>query len=103
MLNAVLGLHVHDTLENFDNITKVFQDKGQHIPPDTAEDFHLILQVLLDEKVFTLLPGRAHECFKNISADPFQQIKKNLKSLHKWLQHHRKSAAVEQALMQNKF
>jgi hypothetical protein len=87
----------HDTLENFDIATRVHQDKGQHIPPDTTEDFHLILHVLLDEKVFTVVPGRAHEC---ISTD---QVKKNLKSLHKWLQHHRKCAIMEQALMQNKF
>ena len=94
---------VHETLENFDTITHAHRDKGQHIPPDTSEDLCLVLQVLKNEKIFTQVPGQAHRCFKTISADPFVRIKNNLKDLHKWLQGHRKKAAVEQALMQNRF
>lgn len=94
---------VHDTLEHFDRITLVHKDKGQHVPPDESQDFSLVLQVLKAEDVFTPMPSRAHSCFKNISADPFLNIKKNLPALHKWLLKHRKNAAVEQALMQNKF
>ena len=67
---------VNDTLENFDNTTHTHQDKGQHIGPDTTEDFHVILQVLQDEHIFTPVPGHAHRRFKYISTDPLIKIKK---------------------------
>ena len=94
---------VSDTLENFDRVTHVICDSGHHVLPDASEDFHLILQVLQSERVFAPVPCRAHSTYKNISADPFMRTKGNLKELHKWLQRHRKNAAIEQALIQNKF
>lgn len=76
---------------------------GHHVLPDTSEDFQLILRVLQTEQVFIPVPCQAHSTFKSIDANPFMRTKGNLKELHKWLHHHRRNAAIEQALMQNKF
>ena len=48
---------LNDTLENFDQVTRVRRDSGHHILPDTSEDFRLILQVLQNEQVFVPVPG----------------------------------------------
>ena len=61
---------VHDILDNFDNITHSYKDKGEHIPPDISGDFQLVLHVLLNENIFKPTPGRAHSSFRKISADP---------------------------------
>lgn len=94
---------VNEMLNNFDRVTCVSQDSGHHALPDTSEEFSLILRTLQKKKVFAPVPGRAHGTFKNINADPFVGTKKRLKELHKWLRQHRKKAAIEQALTDNKY
>ena len=94
--NSQSLLKVHDTLANLDWITQIHCDSGHHVLPNTASDFNTVLQVLQNEKVFVQTAGREHTQFKKLDVDPFAKSRKKLEGLHKWLNHHKKQAEIEQ-------
>ena len=55
-----------ELLEKFDCQTGVKQPSGEHIEPHLQEDFKLVVDTLLSEKVLCRSLGRRHLSFKNI-------------------------------------
>ena len=69
--------------EIFDRSAGIHGNSVDHTTKSSKNDQGLVLQQLIESKVFSYIPGRKHAAFPDIKPNLAQSI--NTKSLFKWL------------------
>ena len=79
--------------ENFDRSAGIHGDSVNHTTKSSKKDQGLVLQQLIESKVFSYIPGRKHAAFPDIESNLAQSI--NTKSLFKWLDTNKQKLAKQ--------
>ena len=61
-------------VNNFDKITQVVKPSGKHTMMSTTEDVLLLVDHLLPNEVFRMVPGRAHSCFPDMPQNILERL-----------------------------
>ena len=70
---------------NYDAETNTHTASGIHTEMDLTQDIGLIVNQLKIHEVFRHIPGRRHEAFPNIQANPFSEL--NMEDIRDWISH----------------
>ena len=71
-----------NVLLNFDRETNTRTGSGVHSECDLSQDVGLIVNQLTTHQVFDNIPGRSHQSFPNVRANPFKQ---NMEEVRDWI------------------
>ena len=71
-----------NVLLNFDRETNTRTGSGLHSECDLSQDVGLIVNQLTTHQVFDNIPGRSHQSFANVRANPFKQ---NMEEVRDWI------------------
>ena len=77
--------------ENFDKSTNIHTNSIHHTKKSSKKDQSLILQQLIESKVFSYIPGRKHATFPDIKPNLAQSV--DASSLFKWLDSNKQKLA----------
>ena len=72
--------------DNFDEQTRVNENKGYHTVASADRDRHMIINELLTHSIFSPLPGRCHSSFKNMDSSIFSEVSYDL--MIQWMNEH---------------
>eukprot|EP00733_Pompholyxophrys_punicea_P001624 Pompholyxophrys_punicea_v1_NODE_879_length_1175_cov_132.402679.p1 type:complete len:233 gc:universal NODE_879_length_1175_cov_132.402679:776-78(-) len=78
--SAMMGINA--LLSNFDLISDLQEKSSKHKALKTSADINVLVNVLLEEKVFQNLGSRAHSTFPNFDRNPYTQ---DAFALQQWL------------------
>lgn len=90
---------VYEAVAAFDEDNDVSYASGKHSVPRRSEDRKQLIKALVQNNVFTHIPGREHKSFPKFSCNLMKGVDK-VKTL-KWMEHHYKRI-VSDIIIQNK-
>ena len=79
------AVFTHNIITNFDAETNTLTASGVHTKTDLTQDIDLIVNQFKTHEVFKNIPGRRHEAFPNVRANPFQEL--NMEDVRDWISH----------------
>ena len=76
-------------INNLDNECLIKKKSGKHVSADYSKDLRTIVNLLMEEAVFTHTPGRRYTCFPKFARDQLSML--DISSMFHWINKHKKN------------